>query len=351
MFSVQNSHSTWQQIQHGDMGEGTSLREEKQDGHGQRSEMGMGGEERVPDALTITPRDTPNFVSLDQSIWTKIDRDYFDEWLDAALRNSGFSIDLMKAGIVTGELVPLVWVSSLPSAERLTAVLDDLSKGAEESSQGLQKFKAAVLSAIDHISIADDFAVHQQNCPYLSRPWLSDDEGLSKSQQLEPWVDPTAIASAFMKTLLVDGELYQSRLVWLKQQLAVLHELIVQDHAKLTHRRATILAQWWTYLGWNQDKLHHLDSDLTLIHRIDSHRRHALAYTVGALQTLQELNNQIQDSLQTAQHPAFTGYIIPVRLQSRSIQTCLERLKRVAKGERKTTAMKRISAVPLDGCR
>ena len=130
-----------------------------------------------------------------------------------------------------------------------------------------------------------------------------------------------------MARLRDEAEISMGHLLRLEEHLRVLHEETHWDNNALTVAQEDVLAELWTWLGGNRRKLRKMDLTLDLLKNVERYRKKALAHVVSTLQTLHNLDADMEELRTRVAMPDIVGDKIPVEIHIKSIKAGLDRLK------------------------
>ena len=130
-----------------------------------------------------------------------------------------------------------------------------------------------------------------------------------------------------MVRLREEAEVSMDHLLRLEEHLIVLHEITHRENKDLTAAQEDILAELWTWLGGNRDRLRRMDLDLDLLKNVENYRKKAKAHVVSTLQTLQTLDADMEELRTRVAAPEIVGDKIPIEVHVMSIKAGVERLK------------------------
>jgi hypothetical protein len=144
---------------------------------------------------------------------------------------------------------------------------------------------------------------------------------------LPPPTDVTDLMGNELLLLILSAETTLQALTTHKKQLKALHHIIAKDYASLSSERAALMAEMWTFLGGNWEKLHQLDQRLEGSQKLDMDRQKALAYIAGAIRLLQSKLADMKNLNQQAVLLKAMSERLPLEVFSQSINVSLGRLR------------------------
>ena len=130
-----------------------------------------------------------------------------------------------------------------------------------------------------------------------------------------------------MARLRDEAETSMGNLLRLEEHLRSLHEETHRDNKDLTAAQEDVLAELWTWLGGNKNKLRKMNLNLDLLENIEKNRKKALAHVVSTLQTLHTLDADMEELRTKVAAPVVVGDRIPVEVHIKSIKAGVDRLK------------------------
>ncbi|TFK49935.1 hypothetical protein OE88DRAFT_1713128 [Heliocybe sulcata] len=289
--------------------------------------------------------DYPKLVDMQSST--------FEQLLDSSVGDAGLALEIKKAEIATSDLTTLVRVSSLNSRDLLAESLFDFTEDAKKTGRGLQKLSAKIGGAVDSVMAVNDYAFHaieaagtkSENSVIKSLWPFSSPQ--SKEVITATFTEAMDVLSSSLSRVILEAQLQLQNLDKLEQRLATLHEIISREDSWLSSEKAELLALLWTKLGGNRRQMRGVDRHLQLLRNVGGYRKRALAHVVGALQTLEAMNAEMEELRERVAAPQLLGEKVSAEVHMRSIRTGLERLKdmRVRAREKEEEAMKRVLSI------
>ncbi|KAF7309732.1 hypothetical protein MIND_00345000 [Mycena indigotica] len=278
-----------------------------------------------------------------------------EQLLEESTSGSTLALQLKKAEIATSDLVTLVTVSDLKSRDVIQDSLRTFIDDARAAGRSLNRLNAKVSGAVDGVVAVNDYALrtiegaHAQHPPSMLQQILRWPFKPQTDIVVSAFEDSMNYLSLTMSRLVIEFELNLNHLNKLEEQLSVLHELVSREDKSLTTEKAELLGYLWTKLGGNRPKLRGYDNHLALLKGLGEYRKQALAHVVGALQTLAQMSEDIENLRERVAAPELVGGRIPLEVHIRSIQGGLERLNegRSKAKFRESEAVKRILGIDM----
>ncbi|KAJ7066693.1 hypothetical protein C8F01DRAFT_1124224 [Mycena amicta] len=255
-----------------------------------------------------------------------------EQLLDESASGSTLALQIKKAEMATADLVTLVRVSDLQSRDMLGDALRTFVDDARTASRSLNKLNAKVSGAVDGVFAVNDYALktiegaHSQASPSIIKRMLPWPYKPKTDIVVSAFEDSMNYLSFTMARLVVEFELNLHNLDKLEEQLSVLHELVSRENTSISSAQSELLADLWTKLGGNRDKLRGYEHHLGLLKGLGEYRKKALAHVVGALHALAQMSEEIENLRERVAAPELVGGRIPLEVHIRSIQGGLERL-------------------------
>lgn len=181
----------------------------------------------------------------------------------------------------------------------------------------------------------NDYALHQIEAAHSKSPTIMSMYGLVPWAARKPTYDVVTrtfseamgVLTGSLERLVLEAEVNLANLEKLEERLSVLHGIVSREDVALSNAKADLLADLWTILGGNRDRLRNFDNHLSLLKNLGVYRKKALAHVVAALQTLKSLSSDMEDIRERVAAPDLLGSKIPIEVHMKSIRTGLERLK------------------------
>ena len=129
--------------------------------------------------------------------------------------------------------------------------------------------------------------------------------------------------------LILEAERNYRNLLNLEEKLTFLYEIISREDTTRSFEKADLLAELWTRLGGNQEKMRNFDSHLALLKELGSYRKQAIAHVTAALRTfnitLLTLHSINEDMEERVAAPDLLGPSPPIEVHMKTIKMGLER--------------------------
>jgi hypothetical protein len=124
-----------------------------------------------------------------------------------------------------------------------------------------------------------------------------------------------------------EAETSIGNLLRLEEHLRVIHEETHRDNKDLTVAQEDVLAELWTWLGRNRNKLRKIDPNLDSLKKIEKNRKKALAHVASTLQTLRALDAGMEELMTRLAAPDIIGDKMPIEVHIRSLKAGIDGLK------------------------
>ncbi|TDL25382.1 hypothetical protein BD410DRAFT_637531 [Rickenella mellea] len=287
---------------------------------------------------SVLPQESPRAQHADFPQLVTVQSQTFEHLLDDSVGSSGLALEIKRAQMATSDLVTLVKVSHLTSRDILANALSVFVEDAKRTGRGLQKLSSKVGGAVDGILAVNDYALHSIEAAasrdnsenslisYIFPFSFSRKRTTSTEVMTESFEKALSVLSTNLARLIIEAEVSLNNLDKLELQLQTIHEIVAREDASLLTKREELLAELWTLLGGNRDKMRGFDAHLGLLKDVGTYRTRALAHVAAALQTLQALSTDMEDLRERAAKPELAGGEIPLEVHVKSIRSGLERL-------------------------
>jgi hypothetical protein len=139
--------------------------------------------------------------------------------------------------------------------------------------------------------------------------------------------DAMSVMDDAMSRVVVEAQVAHGDLMALEERLNTLHGIVTREDASITLEKEDVLAELWTWLGGNSDRLAKFERHLHLLKNVSGYRKRALAHVVATLQTLRGMKADMEELRGRVAAVPIGGSNIPVEVHIKSIQYGLDRLK------------------------
>ncbi|TFK27764.1 hypothetical protein FA15DRAFT_131496 [Coprinopsis marcescibilis] len=271
--------------------------------------------------------DYPALVDLEQKT--------FDQLMDESVANFGgaLTLNLKKTEIAVSDLVELVKLSDLAGKESLAESLKVFVKEAKVTGRGLSALGVNIV-AVNEWGLNKVAEAHTRDkarktiggrlaamVPFAPKELTLDEVTRDTFGQAMDML------ASQLERLIVEVEANHENLNNLEETLGVIHSIVQRENGTWTTLREDLLAQLWTKLGGNGKRMRSFERHLKMLKEVTVYRKQALAQVVGALQALQEMNDQMEDIRERVSKPDLAQDKIAPEVHMRSIALGLERLK------------------------
>ncbi|KAG1883715.1 hypothetical protein F4604DRAFT_1575440 [Suillus subluteus] len=274
----------------------------------------------------------------------------FGQLIDGVVGQSGLSLEIRKAGFVTGDLIALVRNSDLKSNDVLADLLVRFVKDAKNTARSLTKLSSKVGGAVDNVMAVNRYAMHtiqdvETISPYLLRALV-----LFRPAETAQGVIIGAFSiamdtfSMIIERLILEAKICLRNLDTLEEDLLAIHEVAMHEDAFIAAEKSELLAVLWTKLGGNKHMLQDYEQCLCLLKDISDYQRQAQAHIVASLQTLNSMSEDMEDLRERVAAPQLVDEQIPIQVHIESIQSGLQQLQegQVRAKEREEDVMRKV---------
>ncbi|KAL7269649.1 hypothetical protein RUND412_007669 [Rhizina undulata] len=273
----------------------------------------------------------------------------FEDVLQNTLMGSTMMWDLKSSEMAVKDLSSLVGVSDFICKDKLSKDLDRFVENAKSASTSLARFNSKVNGVMDNLVSLNEYAIGtlknaqeaQLNGPtsvggqlfhLLISPFK---HGLDlqhvEKQVLEMFVVASDGMGGMIKRLILEAEGVRSKLDMLEQNLDTIHDMVLREDKGLKEKRDEVLADLWTILGGNRDKLDRFESHSILLKEISSYRKDALRHISASLIRLQQMSSDLDELRASVARPALfaasgKSSSVPLQVHIDTISKGVERL-------------------------
>ena len=147
-----------------------------------------------------------------------------------------------------------------------------------------------------------------------------------------------SVLSGNLGRMIISAESSLYDLDKLEEALNTIHSILVREDVSISSQKSEVLADLWTFLGRNRDKLRQFENNLNLLKALSIYRTRALAQVVAALHALRTLNSDMEELRDRVIAPEIVGGAIPIEVHVQSIKRGIDRLK---EGQERAKRMER----------
>ncbi len=180
----------------------------------------------------------------------------------------------------------------------------------------------------------NDYALHTIEGAQTQEPntimrvlWPFGAEPPSRAAALDAFQRSRDVHASELQRLILEAEVSAANLNALDAHLDTLHDICTREHLDLGAARDALLADLWTILGGNRDRVRTFNTNLELLRELGEYRKRAAAHVAAASQTLQAMGEDMEDLRERVAAPELVGDRVPVEVHMKSIRAGIERLK------------------------
>lgn len=225
----------------------------------------------------------------------------------------------------------------------LTARLEEFVQASKSTSRQLSRFSSRAAGVVDNLLSLDEYAIKTLEsaqeriaAPYsfsdiVLYPFRSD-IATAEREVLATFIRATSVMDTSIRKLILEAEIALKELDDLEEKLNVIEDIAQRENVDLEEGKRDVLAQFWTKLGGNRDKLAHFDGHQLLLSDISEKRKNALKLVGGSLIHLQTMQSNLEVLRDRVAEPGLLEEAgdeverIPLEVHIRSIRKGVDRL-------------------------
>ncbi|KAI5813080.1 hypothetical protein BZA77DRAFT_252017 [Pyronema omphalodes] len=268
---------------------------------------------------------------------------HFEGVLENSAGSSVMALVLKESEIAVRDLTNLVKHSKLVSKDDLTARLEEFVQASKSTSRQLSRFSSRAAGVVDNLLSLDEYAIKTLEnaqeriaAPYsisdiVLYPFRSD-IATAEREVLATFIRATSVMDTSIRKLILEAEIALKELDDLEEKLNVIEDIAQRENVDLEEGKRDVLAQFWTKLGGNRDKLAHFDGHQLLLSDISEKRKNALKLVGGSLIHLQTMQSNLEVLRDRVAEPGLLEDAgdevekIPLEVHIRSIRKGVDRL-------------------------
>ncbi|MCJ1273047.1 hypothetical protein MMC21_000836 [Puttea exsequens] len=272
----------------------------------------------------------------------------FETVLQESASGVSLPLDMKRGETSIRDLRQVVRFSQLRSKNELVFEFDGFIETARIASYDLQKFNSHVGRGVDNIlatarwtkRVLDGIAERDASQGAIS--WLVNDRILAPFQPikftedavLDQYLQHTHVVEEEINRLVTEAQALLLILQNLEDRLDVIHGIAIRDNLHAQGGKNEVLSQLWTMLGGNRNKLGKFDSQLRLLHEVNTYRQNAIAHVSGTLVRLQNIGAELEELRERVGGVELLGNKagVPLCVHIENIEMGVERLERGRKG-------------------
>jgi hypothetical protein len=267
----------------------------------------------------------------------------FEEVLEKSASGVSLPLEMKRSEASVRDLRTMVRHSALQSKDELVLEFDGFVDVARSASNDLQKFNTHVGSAVDSV-----ISINRWTSRYIdglahdreSAGWLSDWAGwafapfqpavFSERMLLDKYVEHTALVSDKIGDLIIEAQAVLRQLSKAEDHLGIIYDFVTRTQKSVQSRKDEILWTLWTLIGANRGSLHNLNSQLSLLRRVDGQRTDAVRQVSELIVELEKIQAGLGDLRDRVAEPEIVrsaGKDIPLSVHIETINRGVDRLE------------------------
>lgn len=213
----------------------------------------------------------------------------FEEVLEKSANGVSLPMEMKRTEASVRDLRTMVRYSSLQGKDELVLEFDGFIDTARSASNELQKFNSHVGSAVDSvISInrwtsryLDGLVADQEAQGLLSEfaAWVFSPfqpATFSERNLLDKYVEHTALVGDKIADLIIEAQAVLRTLNQAENHLGIIYDFVTRTQETVQSRKDDVMWTIWTLVGANYRRISKLNSELSLLHRVDTQRSDAV---------------------------------------------------------------------------
>jgi hypothetical protein len=287
-------------------------------------------------------------------------QDQFEHVLEKAAQGVSLPVEMKRSEASIRDLRTMVRYSGLNEKEELVLEFDSFIDTARTASNDLQKFNTHVGSAVDwvismnrwtsrHLDSLDGHN-HNNEKGGLIGVWTNwifapfQPAVFSERHLLDRYVEHTALVSDKIGGLILEAQEVLRTLSKAEGQLGTIHDFVHRTQKMVQSRKDEILWTLWTLVGANNRHLDNLNTQLSLLKRVNAQRIDAVKQVNDLIMELEKIQAGLGDLRDRVAEPGLVrGAVdVPLSVHIETINRGVDRLE---------AARSRIRAVENDRIR
>lgn len=268
----------------------------------------------------------------------------FEEVLEKSANGVSLPMEMKRSEASIRDLRTLVRYSSLQGKDELVLEFDGFIETARSASNELQKFNSHVGSAVDSV-----ISINRWTSRYLDG-LVADQEGqgllsdftawvfspfqpatFSERNLLDKYVEHTALVGDKIADLIIEAQAVLKTLNQAENHLSIIYDFVTRTQESVQSRKDDVLWTIWTLVGANYRRISKLNSQLSLLGRVDSQRNDAVKQVSELLVELEKIQAGLEDLRDRVAEPEVAAASpkgpMPLSVHIETIDRGVERLE------------------------
>lgn len=268
----------------------------------------------------------------------------FEEVLEKSANGVSLPMEMKRSEASIRDLRTLVRYSSLQGKDELVLEFDGFIDTARSASNELQKFNSHVGSAVDSV-----ISINRWTSRYLDG-LVADQEGqgllsdfttwifspfqpatFSERNLLDKYVEHTALVGDKIADLIIEAQAVLKTLNQAENHLGIIYDFVTRTQETVQSRKDDVLWTIWTLVGANYRRISKLNSQLSLLRRVDSQRSDAVKQVSELIVELEKIQAGLDDLRDRVAEPEVAAASpkgpMPLSVHIETIDRGVERLE------------------------
>ncbi|KIM28644.1 hypothetical protein M408DRAFT_137678 [Serendipita vermifera MAFF 305830] len=277
----------------------------------------------------------------------------FESIMESAGMGINLALNMKKMEIAIRDLNTLVKLSDLVSKDLLSSSLDAFVISAKDASRHLSRLESGVGGAVDSIVAMNDYAInsleaiekYEKNKSAISTIIHSTNTSpMSREKIAETFNQAAGVTESNLRRLIEMALATMTILNQIESQLSVIHEIVSREEGDTKAKRDEVvslipiyliylisvllkLADLWTYLGANRDKLNRFADHRTLLSQVANYRSAAAMQVGGTLVQLEGLAADLDELRERVATPLLAHETaVPLEVHIETLRKGVQRL-------------------------
>lgn len=268
----------------------------------------------------------------------------FEDVLEKSANGVSLPMEMKRSEASIRDLRTMVRYSSLQGKDELVLEFDGFIDTARSASNELQKFNSHVGSAVDSV-----ISINRWTSRYLDG-LVADQEGqgllsdfttwifspfqpatFSERNLLDKYVEHTALVGDKIADLIIEAQAVLKTLNQAENHLGIIYDFVTRTQETVQSRKDDVLWTIWTLVGANYRRISKLNSQLSLLGRVDSQRSDAVKQVSELIVELEKIRAGLDDLRDRVAEPEVAAASpkgpMPLSVHIETIDRGVERLE------------------------
>ncbi|KAF2970439.1 hypothetical protein GQX73_g3101 [Xylaria multiplex] len=252
----------------------------------------------------------------------------FEQVLEDSAQGVSLPMDMKRTEASVRDLRTVIKYSDLPAREELVYEFDGYIETVRQIVDDLQAFNTHVGGAVDSVisinrwtsRFIDSVAVKReahgslisQGIEWVFSPFQP--VAFDERMILEKYIEHSVFVSDKIQSLILEAQAILRLLLQADDHLQRINEFVIRRGNYVKEKRSEVLWDLWTFIGANNNRLHKLSAQLSLLKQVEAQRTTAVTQLLNLIHDLSDIQTKLSDLRDRVAAPGLLADTMPIPL-------------------------------------